>query len=151
MRHKPSGRMVRTEFGLHQDQSPEKRKTTAHSKLRKATRYRIRTLGTHGSRPYVKTNVTGKGHMGGWEDDDGAIHGAHRVQVGNPGEADLEVTWFGQSFMFEIKAGDDVQRPVQAKIERLFTAAGGIYLIVRAPHEATDAMLQWAARTGKIV
>ncbi len=149
--YKPSGKLVQTEFGLHADQSPEKRKATPHSKLRTATREAIRGMERHGCRPYVKTNVTGKGVVGGWEDADGAIHDGHRVQIGNTGEADLEVTWFGQSFQFEVKAGNDVQRRAQEKIERLFTRAGGIYVIVRKPSDATDAMLQWAAQTGKVV
>lgn len=142
-------RTIRTEYGLFDETTPA-RETTAHSKLRKATRDRIRTMEKHGSRPYVKTNVTGKGYVGGWEDDKGAIHDAQRVKLGNVGEADLEVLWFGQGFMFEIKAGSDYQKPNQAKNERLYTKAGGIYLIVRAPHEATDAMLQWAAQSGRV-
>jgi hypothetical protein len=131
--------LVQTEFGLHADQSPAKHKASAHSKLRKATRTRIRTLEKHGSRPYVRTNFTGKAQIGDRE-----------YHVGNVGEADLEVVWFGQGFQFEIKAEGDSQRRTQEKAERLFQAAGGIYLIVRQPHEATDCMLQWAARVGKI-
>jgi hypothetical protein len=143
-------RAAQTEFGVIDNQSPDKYSPSEHAKLRKRTRDRIRALEKHGSRPYVKTNVTGKAVMGGWEDEDGAVHDGYRVQVGNTGEADLEVTWFGQSFQFEIKAGRDTQRRSQEKIERLFTKAGGIYLIVREPHEAVDCMLQWAAQTGRV-
>lgn len=141
-RFKPSGRVVGTEeFGLIADQSPAKHQPTAHSKLRTATREAIRRLERHGSRPYVRTNVTGKVRFEG---------GDRAYQVGNTGEADLEVVWFGQGFQFEIKAEGDRQRPSQEKAERLFTKADGIYLIVRAPHEATDRMLQWASQNGKI-
>jgi hypothetical protein len=142
-------RMSRTEFGLIED-TGDKYSPSEHAKLRKATRDRIRTLERHGSRPYVKTNITGKVHLGGWKDQDDALHDSREYYAGNTGEADLEVTWFGQSFMFEIKVGRDTQLRSQEKIERLFTKAGGIYLIVRAPHEATDAMLQWAAQTGRV-
>lgn len=142
MRHRPSLKPVQTEFGLHADQSPEKHQPTAHSRLRTATREAIRRLEKYGSRPYVKTNTTGKARFEGSD---------HAYMVGNPGEADIETTWFGQQFMFEIKTGTGRQSDVQAKIQRLFERAGGIYLVVRHAHEAPDRMLLWASQSGKII
>jgi hypothetical protein len=111
-----------------------------HSLLKTATIAAIRKLASTGVRPIVVPQFVGHANVGG----------GRKYRVGQPGASDLLAIWHGHAFALELKCGSDRQRDSQAHWQALFERAGGTYLIVRKPHEAVDAMLQWAAQKGYV-
>ena len=115
-------------------------KRTPHSALKASTIIAIRKLAATGSRPIIVPQFVGHANVGG----------GRKYRVGQPGASDLLCVWNGHAFALEIKAGRDQQRDSQKHWQGLFERAGGTYVIVRRPADATDAMLQWAAQKGLV-
>ncbi len=114
---------------------PAPKRPTPHSLLRAATREQIRTLAYLGSRPLIQPQFTGYATL-----DTGAGK-IKRYKVGNPGQSDDLVVFFGHAIGLEYKVGADRQRPTQVRWQQLFERAGGLYVIVRRPKDGVDALM----------
>ena len=108
------------------------RKPTPASKLRKAVIESVKTLGYLGSKPVVTPVYSGHVEMDG-----------KRYALGRPGASDLVVCWHGGFFALELKAGADQQRDSQKAYAARISEAHGVYVIVRQPQDAIDAMMRW--------
>lgn len=111
-------------------------KRTPHSLLKAATRAQVRKLAYLGSRPLIQPQYVGYATL-----DKG--HGKmQKYKVGNPGSGDDLCIFFGRVVALEYKAGADRQRDSQKRWQALFERAGGIYVIVRTPKDAIDALMK---------
>lgn len=69
-----------------------------------------------------------------------AEHDGIRYSVGRGGSADLITTFFGFALHMELKTKNDFQSERQKKFQMRVEQAGGVYVLVRSPKDATDAM-----------
>lgn len=99
--------------------------------LRRETIKAIQELKYLGSRPCVVPIYTGI-----------AEHGGKKYQVGRLGASDLVVCFAGRFAALELKAGADRQSDRQKKFEMRIQQAGGVYVLVRKPQDAVDALVR---------
>lgn len=103
--------------------------------LRKRCKAAVKTLGYLGSRPLWEPRLTaGKVHFG---------NSKREITVGNKGQTDVVVTWYGHAFHCEIKAGKDRERPSQTAYAPLIQRSHGTRIEVRQPKDLIDAMMHW--------
>lgn len=108
-----------------------KRGPTPASILRRETIKAIQELKYLGSRPAVIPVFTGQ-----------VEHGGKKYQVGRLGASDLVVCFAGRFAALELKAGNDRQSDRQKKFEMRIHQAGGVYVLVRKPQDAVDALVR---------
>lgn len=68
---------------------------------------------------------------------------------GRLGEADVQMTYQGHAFEFEVKVGRDTQRNSQLRHQQRVEAAGGTYAIVSNGKQALEVVAVWQAQNGR--
>ena len=111
---------------------PAKRKSKQGpaARLRKATIAAIQALVHSGSRPMVVPVFSGGVEIDG-----------RRYLMGRAGASDLVCCFKGRFFALELKAGRDVVSDAQKKFAMRVAQAGGVYVVVRQPQDAVDALM----------
>lgn len=85
-----------------------------------------------------------------WTNDTGvakSMDGKRTIRFGLVGSPDVLGCLDGQFIGIEVKAPTGQQREAQAKFQRAFEKAGGIYILARSPDEAIS-LIEAALRRG---
>lgn len=111
------------------------RGVTPAAALRKRCKDAVKSLEYLGSRPLWEPRLTaGKVHFG---------NSKNEITVGNKGQTDVVVTWWGHAFHCEIKAGADRERPSQTEYAPKIKRSHGTRVEVRSAKDLIDAMMHW--------
>lgn len=140
---RPGFQYARNEFGWCQERVPTKSGQTPHAKLRHKCRDALTAWRQRvGCSVVLLPSIVGKMRVGGRNGKD--------IGVGIKGQADDTILVLGTALACEYKAGHDRQSEVQQRFQQRWEAAGGVYIICRAPTDLTDALDQIASQRGKI-
>jgi hypothetical protein len=111
------------------------RKESPAASLKRRCKEALKPLADLGSRPLWEPRLTaGKVKF---------ANDKREFGIGNKGQADVIVTWFGHAWHAEIKAGRDRESKSQERYAPFITRSHGTRLIVRQPSDLVESMMGW--------